>query len=238
MKNKATYQKKTIYFLATAVLTAASSAKAQLVSGSGANDDLGDAQTWGGSDSTKSPIMVDLRFDFNASAAASNDFLWLWEFGAGVGSSLTINDESLYLASDGGSGGGGSHFTSGAHGLDPGTTGIQVLSVIDVDNDILEIYVNGVSIARNESYGANDWAGTDGSFLAPPSGGGGDEPSDTMAYPGAADANFSIDVYLLGDGSNGTTQLGDVLVTIPEPSIIVLLFGIFGFCGVLHRRYS
>lgn len=218
------------YFVVFGILSVSSNA-AVIITGSGANDNLGNAQAWSGSDYTKSSIMVDLRFDFTTTAAATSSYMWLWEFGAGIGSSLTISDTDIYLTADDGS---VSRFATGAHGLSGGTTGVQALAVFDMVADKLSIYVNGSLIAENTNYTGTDWAGTDASVLAPTGGGGGDEPAGTIAYPSAGSANFSMTVYTLGDGTGGTTQLSEVLIPVPEPS--ALLMGMVGLLLLLRRR--
>lgn len=221
---------------ASLILSCSGAQAAAIISGSGANDNLGNAQGWGGSDFTTSSIIVDLRFDFTTTADNAvdpDDDFWLWEFGAGVGSSLVLNGDNLQLASDGG-GSGSSHFTSGAHGLSGGATNVQVVSVMDFENNLLSIYVNGSLIAQDNAYDVGDWAGTDASVLAPSGGGGGDQPDESNidAYPGAAGANFGLDVYLLGDGTGNTHTLNSILI--PEPSSVMLI----GFSSLLllHRR--
>lgn len=223
--------------LASAALLTGSANAATIISATGPTN-LGNAQSWGGSDNTNSSIIVDLRFDFTTAADNAtdpDDDFWLWEFGAGIGSSLVLNGDNLQLASDGG-GSGGSHFTSGAHGLSGGTTSIQVVSVMDFENDLLSIYVNGGLIAQDTTYDVGDWAGTDASILAPTGGGGGDQPDEgnVDGYPGAASANFALDVYLLGDGTGNTHTLDSILI--PEPSAALL--GSLGALTLLRRRRS
>lgn len=224
--------------LATVALLTGPVQAAAIISGSGANDSLGNAETWGGSNFTTSSIIVDLRFDFTTTADNAldpDDDFWLWEFGAGVGSSLVLNGDNLQLASDGGASG-GSHFTSGAHGLSGGMINVQVVSVMDFENNLLSIYVNGSLIAQDTTYDVGDWSGTDASVLAPTGGGGGDQPDEGNidAYPSAASANFTLDVYLLGDGSGNTHTLESILIPEPSSALLCVLSSMF----LLRRRRS
>jgi len=224
---------------ALAMAVVSHSAQAALIkSGSGGNNfNLGNAQTsWGTIDHTQSSVIVELNFDFTADADAITDNIGLWEFGAGTGSSLSISGDDLFLGS-------GSHSTVGAHGLSSPTSAVQVVSLIDVDNDVLSIYVNGNLVASNNSFTSSDWAGTDASRIAPSSNLGGPDPGNPFApYPDAGNANFSINVYTVNDSADGAgTALSDVLVSVADPAPITpepttAALGVLGIAGLMLRR--
>lgn len=198
---------------------------------------LGNAETWGGINSTDDSVILEVFFDFTPTADAASGALLLWEAGDTTGSSLTIKGNNLLLASRAGN---DLEVVEAPHGLTSPEAGVQVVSVIDLDSNTKTLYVNGVEIGSG-TQNQNDWAGGNPAGLGvsanlnevgarPHSFYAGWGP--ISAYPGAANANMSFNAYLLADN-----DVNDILVggnVIPSPT--AAFAGLLGLAGLATRR--
>lgn len=212
----------TIAAAAVLLAVAGSADAAALYTKSGAGS-MGNPGGWVGS--TNQSTIFEVRFDYTAAAVASSDPVMLWEAGGGTGSSVVLNGANITYAINGDA-------DTAAHGLAGPLSDVQVVTLIDVTNDLQEIYVNGVLVSPGTTT-QNTWSGSDsGNLGIVASQIGGSEPSGTVSYPDAENANFSFAVYLLADN-----DLNDILVAVPEPASVALV-GVGGLLIAGRRRRS
>jgi hypothetical protein len=196
---------------------------------------MGAADGWGGSNNSNSSVIFEVFFDFTTAADNEAGALLLWEVGDTSGSSLTLKGDDLLFASRHGT---TLETVSAAHGLTAPQASVQVVTVIDLGNDLATVYVDGNSIGSGAKT-QNDWGGGNPSALGTNvnSNEVGARPHTYVAgygpigdYPDAGNANFSFNAYLLADN-----DLNNILV--PEPSTLCLAtLGLLGLIGFGRRR--
>ncbi len=124
-----------------AVVAVGSADGAPIFSYSYTDGQMGNAQTWGGSDNTTNSVIIETLFDYTQAAIdqlamPATDSLIIWEAGGGtLGSNVLLGSTNVYLRVKGD----GNLDAIGAHGLSGVTLGVQIVSVIDLENDEISV---------------------------------------------------------------------------------------------------
>lgn len=198
------------------------------VGGMGGNN----AGTWGGSDFTTFSSAFEVTIDYTATVAGESNPIILWEAGgSGVGSALVLDGTQLHYFA----GNGNDDVVSGIHGLSATVTTVQIVTAFEIGagtgtNELLSIYVNGVSVASGDADTSNDWSGGEnGSELGQESGTqrysgtGLFTVANVVSYP---ETNISFNAYgLASDGGPADNTLANILVPEPSSSILLMLGG-------------
>ncbi|MCH7227323.1 hypothetical protein [Haloferula sp. A504] len=195
---------------------------------------MGSADSFGGSNITTNSVAHELIFDFTAAVDSETNPINLWEAGgSGRGAALVLQGDDLYFFA----GQNNDDVVFGNHGLTSPTLGVQIVTVYEIgagtgSNELLSIYVNGNLIGTADLETGNDWAGGEN----PGSGLGRIE--NTVRYNGSSlvnqsnvvvypETNIDFAVYrLASDGGPAGNTVANILV--PEPSVALL-----GACGTL-----
>ena len=132
--------------------------------------DPANANTWGGSDKTRTSVIFEVFIDYTATVAAATDPFTIFENGAdAIGSGVAIDGANIIFAA-GGTSIANTAAATGAHGLTAGQMGVQILAVLEFGggtgtNELLSLYVNGKLVATADNPTGNDWAGVNDSNL-------------------------------------------------------------------------